>query len=61
MGHTSSYSKEELREQPAGCGVEIGYGSTANCGDIQPDGEVWFCPECKKKFNQRLERLHRQD
>jgi hypothetical protein len=58
MGHLSSYTKTELKLQPAGCGVKIGGISTAKCGDRQPDMESWLCPACNKIFEERLKEHH---
>lgn len=56
MGHNSSYTKEELNAQVEGCGKPV-QGSTANCGDRQPDGEAWYCPDYRRKNNAALKSL----
>lgn len=60
MGHNSSYTKEELHQQPSGCGKPVA-GSTVNCGSLQPDGEAWLCPDCRREFNDNLRQLRAKD
>ncbi len=60
MGHNSSYTKEELHQQPNGCGKPV-QGSTTNCGSRQPDGEARLCPDCRREFSESLKAMRKQD
>jgi len=57
MGHNSSYTKAELREQPNGCGKPVEM-SHKKCGWRGPDMEAWLCLDCQEQFSENLKKLH---